>query len=130
MGGFYRDSLLNIFYASVNNDVPTFDITKLPTFLPAAELPPKLEPHEVCKKLLSIKDFKSSGPDNIPSRILRKFVYEPAEPITRIFNISIPSGIALKFGRIRILFLFRRNSNLLVRKRQDLFHLHSTYVGS
>ena len=46
---------LNMFYASVNNDVPTFDITKLPTFLPAAEPPPKLELHEGCKKLLSIK---------------------------------------------------------------------------
>ena len=41
---------LNMFYTSVNNDVPTFDITKLPTFLPAAEPPPKVEPHEVCKK--------------------------------------------------------------------------------
>ena len=35
---------LNMFYASVNNDVPTFDITKLPTFLPAAEPPPEVEP--------------------------------------------------------------------------------------
>ena len=79
---------LNVFYASVNNDVPSFDITKLPTFLPAAEPPPKLEPLEVCKKLLSIKAFKSSEPDNIPSRILREFAYELAEPITKIFNIS------------------------------------------
>ena len=81
----------DVFYASVNNDVPTFDITKLPTFLPAPEPPPNLEPHEVCKKLLLIKAFKSSGPDNIRSRILREFAYELAEPITRIFNISIAS---------------------------------------
>ena len=54
---------LNMFYASVNNDVPIFDITELLTFLPAAEPPPKLEPHEVCRKILS------SGPDNIPSRL-------------------------------------------------------------
>ena len=84
---------LNTFYASVHNDVPTFDITKLPTFLSAAEPPSKVEPHEVCKKLLSIKAFKSSGPDNIPSQILREFAYELAEPITRIFNRSIASGV-------------------------------------
>ena len=30
---------LNMFYTSVNNEVPTFDITKLPSFLPAAEPP-------------------------------------------------------------------------------------------
>ena len=87
---------LNMFYASANNDVPTFDITKLPTFLPAAEPPPKVEPHEVCKKLLSIKALKSSGPDNIPSRILREFAYELTEPITRIFNRSIASGVVPK----------------------------------
>ena len=29
-----------MFYASVNNDVPIFDITELPPFLPAAEPPP------------------------------------------------------------------------------------------
>ena len=90
---------LNMFYASVNNDVPTFDITKLPTFLPAAEPPPKVEPHEVCKKLLSIKAFKSSGPDNIPSRILKEFAYELAEPITRIFNRSITSGVVPKIWK-------------------------------
>ena len=83
---------LNMFYASVNNDVPIFDITELPTFLSAAEPPPKLEPHEVCRKLLSIKAFKSSGPDNIPSRILKEFAYELAEPITKIFNVSLASG--------------------------------------
>ena len=40
-------SNLNMFYASVNNDVSNFDTTKLPTFLPADEPPPKLEPHEL-----------------------------------------------------------------------------------
>ena len=87
---------LNMFYALVNNDVPIFDITELPPFLPAAEPPPppprKLEPHEVCRKLLSIKAFQSSGPDNILSRILKEFAHELAEPITKIFNVSLPSG--------------------------------------
>jgi hypothetical protein len=30
---------LDEFYASVNNDIPTLDVTNLLTFLPAAELP-------------------------------------------------------------------------------------------
>ena len=90
---------LNMFYASVNNDVPIFDITELPPFLPAAEPPPKLEPHEVCRKLLSIKAFKSSGPDNIPSRILKEFAYELAEPITKIFNVSLASGSVPKIWK-------------------------------
>jgi hypothetical protein len=57
---------LNEFYASVNDDIPTLDETKLPTFLPAAEPTPRLEPYEVCKKLSTIKPFKSNGPDKIP----------------------------------------------------------------
>ena len=36
---------------------------------------------------------ESSGPDNIPSRILREFAHELAELITRIFNRSIASGV-------------------------------------
>ena len=57
---------------------------------------------------------------NIPSRILN----ELAEPITKIFDVSLTSESVLKFGRILMLFPFRINSNLLVRKKQDLFHLH------
>ena len=32
------------------------------------------------------------GPDNIPSRILKEFAYDPTEPITLIFNTSLSSG--------------------------------------
>ena len=115
---------LNMFYASVNNDVPTFDITKLPSFLPAAEPPPKLQPHEVCKKLLSIRVFKSSGPDNIPSRILRDLLMNMQNLLQKFLTCRLHLNQSLKFGSILLLSPFRRNSSLLVRKRQDIFHLH------
>jgi hypothetical protein len=82
---------INEFHASVDNDIPTLDVTKLPTFLPAAEPIPRLEPYEVCKKLSTIKPFKSSGRDNIPCRIFRDFAYELSEPVTTIFNASLAS---------------------------------------
>ena len=61
--------------------------------------PPKLEPHEVCRKLLSIKALKSNGPDDIPSRILKEFAYELAELITKIFNVSFASGSVPKIWK-------------------------------
>ena len=84
---------LNVFYASVNSDIPPLNLAALPAFLPAEEPAPTVQPHEVSKKLLEIKPFKAHGPDNVPCRILKEFAYELAEPVATIFNTSLSSGI-------------------------------------
>ena len=85
---------LNVFYASVNSDIPPLDVTALPAFLPAKEPIPTIQPHEVAmNKLLEIKPFKAQGPDNIPCRILKEFAYELADPVATIFNASLTSTI-------------------------------------
>ena len=58
--------VLNEFYTSVNSKLPPIDVTTLTDFVPA---------------------------DNIPSRILKNFAFEPAEPVSIIFNESLQSGI-------------------------------------
>ena len=40
-----------------------------------------------------LKPFKASGSDNIPPRVLKQFAYELAEPVTKIFNVSLKSGV-------------------------------------
>jgi hypothetical protein len=47
----------------------------------------------------TIKPFKSSGPDNIPCRILRDFAYELSEPFATIFNASLASGSVPKIWK-------------------------------
>jgi hypothetical protein len=84
---------LNVFYASVNSDIPPLNLAALPAFLPAEEPAPTVQPHEVSKKLLEIKLFKAHDPDNVPCRILKEFAYELAEPVATIFNTSLSSGI-------------------------------------
>ena len=42
--------------------------------------------------MLNTKVFKSSGPDNIPNRIIKDFAYELAEPVCHIFNTSLSTG--------------------------------------
>ena len=83
---------LNDYFVSVASDTPPLDISSLPTFLPAAVPPPTVHPHEVCGKLLKRQTNKAMGPDNIPSRILKEFAHELAEPVTSIFNTSLSSG--------------------------------------
>ena len=84
---------LNEFYTSVNADIPPLDVYSLPTFLPSNDNVPIVQSYEVCKNLLAVQPFKASGPDNVPSRILKEFAYVLAEPITTIFNESLSTGI-------------------------------------
>ena len=83
---------LNHFFLSVNEDVPTLDLSKLPAYLPAADQLPIIHPYQVCKKLLCLNSFKAAGPDNIPPRILKDFAYELSDPLAEIFNLSLASA--------------------------------------
>ena len=83
---------LNMFFVSVNADIPPLNLNHLPTYLPAAEEVPVIQHHEVCSKLLKPQSSKASGPDNIPPRILKEFAYVLTEPITAIFNALLSSG--------------------------------------
>ena len=73
---------LNAFFSSVNADIPTFDLNELPTFLSSADQVPLIHPYQVCKKLLNLNPYKAMGPDNILPRVLKKFAYELADPIS------------------------------------------------
>ena len=84
---------LNKFYISVNADIPPLDITTLPAYLPAVDQVPYIEPHEVCEKFLVVNSSKTCGPDNIPGRLLKEFAYLFAEPVAKIFNMSLSFGI-------------------------------------
>ena len=83
---------LNHFFFSVNEDVPTLDLSKLPAYLPAADQLPIIHPYKVCKKLLCLNSSKAAGPDNIPPRILKDFAFELSDPLAEIFNLSFASA--------------------------------------
>ena len=70
---------LNAYFLSVSNDLPPLNSLLLPAFLPAPKPVSKIFPDEVCTKMLNTKVLKSSGPDNIPNRIIKDFAYELAE---------------------------------------------------
>ena len=78
---------LSEFYTSVNADIPPLDVYSLMitrVFTVQRQRIPIVQSYEVCKNLLSVQPFKASGPDNVPSRILKEFAYVLAEPITTI----------------------------------------------
>ena len=51
---------------------------------------------DVGKELSNLKRRKASGPDNIPSWILKDFAPELSSPIARIFNASIQESSVLE----------------------------------
>ena len=83
---------LNMFFVSVNADIPTLDINRLPVYLPVTEEVPTIEPYQVCSKLLKLNTHKAVGPDGIPTRVLNDFAFELSEPINDIFNHSLSTS--------------------------------------
>ena len=90
---------LNKYYISTNMDIPPLDMTTLPTYLPAMDQVPYIEPYEVCEKLVAVNPSKTCGPDNIPGRILKEFAHLFAEPVANIFNTSLSSGVFPKIWK-------------------------------
>ncbi len=68
-------------------------MTTLPTYLPAVDQVPYIEPYEVCEKLLAVDSSKTCGPDYIPGRLLKEFAHLFPEPVSNIFNTSLSPGI-------------------------------------
>ena len=85
--------LLNGYFSSINTDLPCLDLCSLPAYRPARHPLPTISVEDTCSKMLSISTFKSHGPDAIPNRIIKDYAYELAEPVSRIFNISLSSGL-------------------------------------
>ena len=51
-----------------------------------------VEKSDVYKQLCQIDPSKSSGPDGIPGRLLTEGATQLAEPLTKVFNMSLQSG--------------------------------------
>ena len=52
-----------------------------------------ISPEDVYSKLSNLKRTKASGPDNLPSWILKEFAMEFSSPVAEIFNASIQERI-------------------------------------
>ena len=85
--------LLNGYFSSINTDLPYLDLCSLPAYLPACHPLPTNSVEDTCSKMLSISTFRSHGPDTISNRIIKDYAYELAESVSRIFNISLSSGL-------------------------------------
>ena len=83
---------LNRFFLTINEDIPTLNLSELPAYLPVADQLPTIHPYQICKKLLSLNPSKAASPDNIPPRILKEFAYELSDPLADIFNLSLASA--------------------------------------
>ena len=70
--------------------------------------------NEVDKELNSLKINKSSGPDNLPARVIKCISNEIVAPLTHIFNLSIQKGQYPDLLKIsKVIALFKKGNKLL-----------------
>ena len=86
-------NLINNNFLDIASALPSLDITDLSAYLPAPEPPPIILESDVCTKLLKVNQFKASGPDCIPNRVIKDFAYELSGQVTTILNMSLLTGI-------------------------------------
>jgi hypothetical protein len=102
---------LNKFYISVNADIPPLDMTTLPTYLPAVDQVPYIEPYD---------SSKTCGSGNIPGR---RNLHTYSLNQSRTFSIHhFHPGLFQIYGKIHTLLPFQKLNNLMTRPTQDLFH--------
>ncbi|XP_071508353.1 uncharacterized protein [Diadema antillarum] len=82
---------LNCHFASICNRLPSLDVSALPAYLPSLP-PPKINRHEVYKRLKKLNASKAGHPGDIPIRLIKEFAYEISEPLTTIFNNCLQTG--------------------------------------
>ena len=95
--------VLNGYFSSINTDLPYLDLCSLLAYLPARHSLPTISVEDACSKMLSISTLKSHGPDAIPNRIVKDYAYELAETVSKIFNISLSSGLVTSMWKDAII---------------------------
>ena len=81
---------LNDCFTNVISDIQPLDFTPVDTNHSPDEY--VISPESVEKALLSIKERKSNGPDDIPNWVLKNFASVIYSPICSLFNSSINEG--------------------------------------
>ena len=81
---------LNDCFTNVTSDIQPLDFTPVDTNHSPDEY--IISPESVEKALLSIKERKSNGPDDIPNWVLKNFASVIYSPICSLFNSSINEG--------------------------------------
>ncbi len=88
-----KATILNKQYQYVFSHENTEDIPT-PTEPPAIDMPNiTVSQAGVLKLLQNLKEHKASGPDQVPSRVLKKIALPVSHCLALIFNASLVSGI-------------------------------------
>ncbi len=79
-------NFINQHFASVANDLPPLNLANVLSFEPFSTDSFVVQPRDVYNKLKRIKSGKAGGPDGIPSKIIKKFLYKFSFPFANISN--------------------------------------------
>lgn len=84
---------INNKFVNISSHIEPLNFRSLPAYLPSNDRTPVLYDWDVYKELKEIKTSKSSGPDGIPSKLIKEFAYELSGPLTDVLNCSYREGI-------------------------------------
>ena len=105
------------FFSSISSEYEPLNIEKLPTpvkekIMDTNEKPPKLEAYEVFNNFKKRKLKKSHVPGDIPKKIKKEFFVELSEPVTRIFNSILETGIYPKQWLVEYVTPIKKNNSV------------------
>ena len=93
---------INTKFVNVSSHIEPLNLNLLPAYMPVNDRPPVIYPWDVHKELKTIKVSKSSGPDGIPSKLIKEFAYELSGPLTDVLNCSTSKGFVPQQWRYAI----------------------------
>ena len=101
-----KANILNNHFSSIENSqsAPILNNSPYPDIQPL-----KFNVRDVSKILSALEIQKSSGPDNLPPRLLKTAVHEIAPILTLIFNASMHQGeLPLNWKQANIVPIFKK----------------------
>ena len=78
--------------SAVSNEYEQIDLTKFPCYLPSLP-PPKMQEHQIYKKLMGLNNTKSTLPIDIPAKLRKEVAVEITKPLTNIINACLDQGV-------------------------------------
>ena len=85
-------------------------------------------PEDIEGRIKSMKTNKASGPNSIPTKILKLFKKEFSKPLSDIINLSFNQGVFPNLLKIAMLSQFTKKVTSLIVITTDLFLFYLTLV--
>ena len=84
---------INNHFSAIVRSLPPLDLSQPPAYLPATGPTPTVFRMQMWKELSRVRVDTAPGPDGVPHRLIKDFVFALSLPVSNILNSSLASGL-------------------------------------